>query len=608
FADMVAEVANKSALNNGIANKAMTNGGDTAKSDKKRSEQKHRRRTKKKSRKQREEAAKFTVSIDGTLSESAREGDDDLDDVEIEYVPESLESYKGVDEQTLEQFSSIFKHFQVGNVDENDDQTEAVEETVEGEANTKDENDNAGDEEDGEDGPLSKKKMKQINRLSVAELKQLVDKPDVVEWWDISATDPKLLVHLKAYRNTVPVPIHWSQKRKYLQGKRGIEKQPWELPEFIKDTGIMEMRDAVKTKEDASKMKSKMREKVQPKMGKLDIDYQKLHDAFFRFQTKPRLTAHGELYYEGKEFETKLKEKKPGQLSEELKTALSIPPLAPPPWLINMQRFGPPPSYPSLRIPGLNSPIPEGAQWGYHPGGWGRPPIDEYNRPLYGDVFGLNPQEAAPEDVVQPMDKKLWGELDSDIEEEEEDEEEEEEGEEEETEQAEGEAGEEQTNEDALAEGLVTPSGMASVASGLETPDFIELRKNTRKAVAPESDEPKHLYQVLPEVQKNIQGFMGSQHGYNLSNINAPAADTTGRSSKRKMGESVDVALDPSELESGIEESKLRANFEAAKASKLPQGVKEDFSDMVADRANKDAKKRKLNDGKKDSKKKEFKF
>lgn len=149
---------------------------------------------------------------------------------------------------------------------------------------------------------------------------------------------------------------------------------------------------------------------------------------------------------------------------------------------------------------------------------------------------------------------------------------------------------------------------MASVASGLETPDFIELRKDTRKAVAPESDEPKHLYQVLPEVQKNIQGFMGSQHGYNLSNINAPAANTTDRSSKRKMGESVDVALDPSELESGIEESKLRANFEAAKASNLPQGAKEDFSDMVADRANKDAKKRKLNDNKKDSKKKEFKF
>jgi splicing factor 3B subunit 2 len=52
--------------------------------------------------------------------------------------------------------------------------------------------------------------------------------------------------------------------------------------------------------------------------------------------------------------------KKPGEISEELKEALSIPPLAPPPWLIAMQRYGPPPSYPNLRIPGLNSPIPAG--------------------------------------------------------------------------------------------------------------------------------------------------------------------------------------------------------------------------------------------------------
>jgi splicing factor 3B subunit 2 len=109
-----------------------------------------------------------------------------------------------VDEQTLEQFASIFKHFQVGNAEEvtirpimivdaagdviwltfcisKDGQAETVDDTIEGETNTKDENENDNDEEEGEDGPLSKKKMKKINRLSVAELKQLVDKPDVVE-------------------------------------------------------------------------------------------------------------------------------------------------------------------------------------------------------------------------------------------------------------------------------------------------------------------------------------------------------------------------------------------------------------------------------------------
>ena len=50
---------------------------------------------------------------------------------------------------------------------------------------------------------------------SVAELKQLVEKPEVVEAWDVTAQDPRLLVHLKGTRNTVSVPRHWSNKRKY---------------------------------------------------------------------------------------------------------------------------------------------------------------------------------------------------------------------------------------------------------------------------------------------------------------------------------------------------------------------------------------------------------
>lgn len=51
-------------------------------------------------------------------------------------------------------------------------------------------------------------------------------------------------------------------------------------------------------------------------------------------------------------------------------------------------RYGPPPSYPNLKIPGLNAPIPEGTSFGYHAGGWGKPPVDEKGKPLYGDVFG----------------------------------------------------------------------------------------------------------------------------------------------------------------------------------------------------------------------------
>ena len=152
------------------------------------------------------------------------------------------------------------------------------------------------EEVEGEKKPLSKKKARKLNRLTVAELKQLVKKPEAVEWTDVTASDPRLLLHLKSYRNTVPIPAHWSAKRDYLQGKRGIEKPPFQLPSYIADTGIATMRDAIKEKEANMSLKAKTRERVQPKMGKVDIDYQKLHDAFFKFMTKPNVTGFGELY------------------------------------------------------------------------------------------------------------------------------------------------------------------------------------------------------------------------------------------------------------------------------------------------------------------------
>lgn len=175
-----------------------------------------------------------------------------------------------------------------------------------------DDDDEIPDEEEDNGPPkLSKKKRKEQNKLSVAELKALVQKPETVDWTDTSASDPRLLVHIKAYRNVVPVPTHWSLKREYLSSKRGVEKPPFSLPKFIQETGIAEMRDAVLEKQDQASLKQKQRERVQPKMGKLDIDYHKLYEAFFRFQTKPELTRYGEVYYEGKEYETNLKHLRP---------------------------------------------------------------------------------------------------------------------------------------------------------------------------------------------------------------------------------------------------------------------------------------------------------
>ena len=424
------------------------------------------------------------------------------------------------------------------------------------------------EDEEAAEPKLSKKKRKERDKLSVAELKALVKKPELVEWTDTSAQDPRLLVHIKAYRNVIPVPNHWSLKREYLSSKRGVEKAPFSLPKFIQETGIAEMRDAVLEKQDQATLKQKQRERVQPKMGKLDIDYQKLYEAFFRFQTKPELTRYGEVYYEGKEYETNLRHLRPGELSEELKEALSIPPGAPPPWLINQQRFGPPPSYPSLKSPGLNAPPPPGGAWGFHPGGYGKPPVDEFNRPLYGgDIFGvLQPQ--VNNQAGEPIERTLWGELQPPEEESEEEESEEEEE-------------EDEAEEEDIGAGLQTPSGMetpggmtsavpSEYAGEMSVGGDFDLRKNRRGTETEESTQPRSAYTVIPERHVRAEGFFGSERAYDVRNAqhaHLPVLGQEDESRKRKKPGDVDVALDPDSLlsEDGISKDEVRRRFEAQK-------------------------------------------
>ncbi|KAK2671084.1 hypothetical protein RAB80_013506 [Fusarium oxysporum f. sp. vasinfectum] len=399
------------------------------------------------------------------------------------------------------------------------------------------------DEENNGQPKLSKKKKKQLNTISIAELKALVKVPEVVEWQDVSSSDPRLLVQIKAQRNVVPVPTHWSLKREYLSSKRGIEKPPFRLPQFIAETGITEMRDAVLDKQAEQSLKQKQRERVAPKMGKLDIDYQKLYDAFFRFQTKPELTRFGEVYYEGKESEVDYQHFRPGDLTEGTKEALGMPPGAPPPWLINQQRFGPPPSYPTLKIPGLNAPPPAGGSWGFHPGGWGKPPVDEFNRPLFGgDVFGLAAQGGQGGAQMhtgagEPVEKNLWE----------------------------------------TPSGLETPGGYASTVQadygqGVETSiaGEMDLRKERRGYDTEESSAPRSAYTILPERQVRAEGFFGSDRVYDLKQAQAaqragvPVLGADDDSRKRKKPGDIDVALDVDSLHNhdGISKDDLRRKFE----------------------------------------------
>ncbi|XP_006818701.1 splicing factor 3B subunit 2-like [Saccoglossus kowalevskii] len=579
-----------------------TKTNEPANKESKNKRRKMKKKKRKKAKQKEEEERKVAVSA------AAADGDDDDDDIEVEYIQEDLAS--DFMDPAFRHFQHVFEAFRLTDEvkPEKEEKSKKHEEKLPKKAETsKEYSDSDSDSDDDvirndDDKPkISKKKLRKLNRLSVAELKQLVSRPDVVEMHDVTAQDPKLLVHLKATRNTVPVPRHWCFKRKYLQGKRGIEKPPFELPDFIKRTGIMEMREALQEKKQRP-MKSKMREKVRPKMGKIDIDYQKLHDAFFKWQSKPKMTIHGDLYYEGKEFETRLKEKKPGELSDDLRTALGMPvgPNAhkfPPPWLIAMQRYGPPPSYPNLKVPGLNAPIPETCSFGYHAGGWGKPPVDESGKPLYGDVFGTNASDFQTPSEEEDIDKTPWGELESESEEE---------SEEEESSEEEDEVPDDTGLITPAEGGLITPSGITSVPAGMETPEMIELRKKKIEDAMEQGGETPQLYTILPEKKAGPVGatMMGSTYTYDVP---PPTKKPLMPGSGGDLG--VAVALDPSELD--MDTAAIEAKYEEKVREQQNQLEKEDLSDMVAEHAAKQKKKRKQqqNQENKPSKKyKEFKF
>ncbi|CAM9575835.1 unnamed protein product, partial [Ectocarpus fasciculatus] len=189
---------------------------------------------------------------------------DEGSDVQVEYVADNTSVLDGaeMDAASLEEFKQIFERFTKVADEASGAAADAAEAEAEAAAAAAEaakaaskkaaaaaargsDGEEGESDEDGAGPRLSRKARKLKSRLSVAELKQLVQRPDVVEAHDVTAADPRMLVFLKSYRNTVPVPRHWCQKRKYLQGKRGIEKTPFELPEFIAMTGIDKIRAAI---------------------------------------------------------------------------------------------------------------------------------------------------------------------------------------------------------------------------------------------------------------------------------------------------------------------------------------------------------------------------
>ena len=293
--------------------------------------------------------------------------------------------------------------------------------------------------------------------------------------------------------------------------------------------------------------------------------------------------------------------KKPGVLSEEVKEALGMSDDGPPPWLINMQRYGPPPSYPNLKIPGLSAPIPPGAAFGYHPGGWGKPPVDEYGNPIYGDVFGVygtkEHDDRTPYDAV--VDKtKRWARWRS---------------------SPSLRANTRRTRRTrrtatARSSGTTTFARVSRPCPACRRAWRRPPRRSTfasDRASASETEPARELYQVLQTKDAGVAGtdIMGSAHTYVVPSERVglvPGSKEEQRAAAAAAREGTDIALNPEDLERGLDEAGVAARYDAEVAARKASAAPEDFSDMVADQARRAKRKADQKSKEKDAKK--FKF
>jgi splicing factor 3B subunit 2 len=188
-----------------------------------------------------------------------------------------------------------------------------------------------------------------------------------------------------------------------------------------------------------------------------------------------------------------------------------------------MQRYGPPPSYPHLSIPGLNAPLPSGGSYGYHPGGFGKPPVDAFGRPLYGgnpfDPPGSGKKQDDAKEFVtsdgKTVAKTHWGSLptgDFQFGRDDEEEESEDESSSQDEDMGESDAEEDTTVADGIASVLPPPTTSAATAPQ-------DLRKQSAGDETPAPDSaPKRLYQVL-ETKAASDGSTSQQDGVFQSDI-----------------------------------------------------------------------------------------
>lgn len=174
--------------------------------------ERNRRKRERKKRAKEEEKKRLAEEQEAAAKQAAAPEEDV--DVEIEYVPEPLltesEEKNDSTQEDENDMAAVLRRFQAR-------ASALVSDAEEDDVDKKKETETQEDQEEEEQ--LSKRKLREMSRPTVAELKNRVERSDLVEAHDVTAKDPDFLLFLKAVPSTVPVPRHWGRKRKYLQGK-----------------------------------------------------------------------------------------------------------------------------------------------------------------------------------------------------------------------------------------------------------------------------------------------------------------------------------------------------------------------------------------------------
>jgi splicing factor 3B subunit 2 len=172
------------------------------------------RRKRERKKREREEQRKIEEDEAKQDSLASYKSEEDIE-VEIEYVPEPI----NIDEGN-EEFEAIriLQQRSVAVITDDERHSEETKNHIT-QSDDEDDDDDDDDEDVATEEPISNRKLRELVRPSIAQLKQKVKRPDLVEAHDVTAADPEFLVYLKSVPGTVPVPRHWGRKRKYLQGK-----------------------------------------------------------------------------------------------------------------------------------------------------------------------------------------------------------------------------------------------------------------------------------------------------------------------------------------------------------------------------------------------------